>query len=459
MARRTDLFARYREHVAKAGSRLGKAVAISAVALATSAGSSQASFRGPDRPVVGPAAKQGSALARKSGLSAGQLRTKLRDAIRGSGGVNGVYVDDLSRRQGKLMGYHADHSLILASNTKLFSTAAYLERFGAKRRFATRLWARGHRAGRGDHTLVGSLALVGAGDPALASPTFAAAHHLPLTSLEPMAIAVRRAGIRKVKGGIKADPTIFDGQTMPHQTGITGLNLGSLSGLEFDSGWVNGQPVSSPATLASSELKHDLEQEGVNVTGPVSVGSTPRSLRSKDPVKAVDSPTTAAIITEVNTPSDATWAEMITKRLGVAGTKQGTTARGAKRIERFTRSIGSHVSLENGSGLSRIDRASANDVVALLAHMNRVSDAGVYRHSLARPCATGTVADRMCGTAAAGHCQVKTGTLADVSALSGYCNAHGHRVAFAILMNAVSNFDAAHHAQDRMTALIARFSP
>jgi D-alanyl-D-alanine carboxypeptidase/D-alanyl-D-alanine-endopeptidase (penicillin-binding protein 4) len=121
--------------------------------------------------------------------------------------------------------------------------------------------------------------------------------------------------------------------------------------------------------------------------------------------------------------------------------------------------VGSYVSLENGSGLSRIDRASALDVVHLLAHMNRVHDAGVYRRSLAIPCATGTVADRMCGTAAAHGCHVKTGTLADVSALSGYCDAHHHRIGFAILMNSVTNFDVAHRAQDRIAALISRYSP
>ena len=70
----------------------------------------------------------------------------------------------------------------------------------------------------------------------------------------------------------------------------------------------------------------------------------------------------------------------------------------------------------------------------------------------------GTVADRMRGTAAEGNCATKTGTLDGVSALSGYCSAHGHTVAFSVLNNSV-DIDAAHTAQDRFAAAIARYDP
>ena len=50
---------------------------------------------------------------------------------------------------------------------------------------------------------------------------------------------------------------------------------------------------------------------------------------------------------------------------------------------------------------------------------------------------TGTLRTRMRGTAAAGRCQAKTGTLTGVSALAGYCHdaPTAHTLAFAILMN------------------------
>jgi D-alanyl-D-alanine carboxypeptidase/D-alanyl-D-alanine-endopeptidase (penicillin-binding protein 4) len=422
-----------------------------------------AALPGPDQPFRTPTAKPGSAQASKKPLGRSGLRRKLRHELQAQGGANGAYVMDLdAKHNAALFSSNAGATRILASNAKLFTTAAALESFGAGRRFTTRLWARGKRTGGRNRRLDGSLALVGSGDPALASGSFAHAHNLPLTRIRPLAAAVRKKGIKKVDGNIKADPSIFDAQLQPHQTGVTQDpgDLGSLSGLEFNSGFASGTTrSSSPAAMAGEALKQALKAEGVKVTGKVMVGPVPGRLKKHAPLAAVDSPALAAMIGEVNTPSNATWAEMLTKRLAAGGKKPGTTARGVQRIESFAKQVGSHVSLENGSGLSRIDVSSAKDVVLLLKAMNKRGDAGVFRHSLALACGSGTVAQRMCGTAAAHNCRTKTGTLRDVSALSGYCNAHGHRIAFAILMNGVSNFDAAHKHQDQMAAFISRYKP
>ena len=112
--------------------------------------------------------------------------------------------------------------------------------------------------------------------------------------------------------------------------------------------------------------------------------------------------------------------------------------------------------MENGSGLSRANRASPRQVVRLLVAMNRRSDAATYRRSLPLAGEEGTVAHRMNGTAADGRCRTKTGTLIGVSVLSGYCRAGHGLVAFSILMNSV-DIDLARAAQDKMAALIARY--
>ena len=88
--------------------------------------------------------------------------------------------------------------------------------------------------------------------------------------------------------------------------------------------------------------------------------------------------------------------------------------------------------------------------------MSRRSDGVPYRRSLPLAGEEGTVARRMNGTAADGRCRTKTGTLIGVSALSGYCKAGHGLVAFSFLMNSV-DIDTARKAQDRMTALIARY--
>jgi D-alanyl-D-alanine carboxypeptidase/D-alanyl-D-alanine-endopeptidase (penicillin-binding protein 4) len=56
---------------------------------------------------------------------------------------------------------------------------------------------------------------------------------------------------------------------------------------------------------------------------------------------------------------------------------------------------------------------------------------------------------------ARGHCRGKTGTLSDVSAVSGYCRARsGDIYAFSVLMNGVDPYGA-RGIQDRMLQALA----
>ena len=63
----------------------------------------------------------------------------------------------------------------------------------------------------------------------------------------------------------------------------------------------------------------------------------------------------------------------------------------------------------------------------------------------------------MNGTAAEGRCRGKTGTLNNVSALSGICRAaNGHTIAFSLLMNSFLPADS-HKLQNRAAVAIARY--
>jgi D-alanyl-D-alanine carboxypeptidase/D-alanyl-D-alanine-endopeptidase (penicillin-binding protein 4) len=343
---------------------------------------------------------------------------------------------------------------------KLFTTSALLERYGARKTFSTRLWALGQRSGPNGRILGGGLALLGGGDPTLADAAFANANTLPLTPLRPLANAVKAAGIRVVHGGLVADPSVFDSRRTVPQSGITGgPYLGSLSGLDYDSGYVHGHLARSPAKVAGRALVAKLRSEGVTVKGKVRVGAVPAATRRKPTLGAVPSPDVGELLADTNRPSNNFFAEMLLKRLAAAGGHRGTTARGARIVERFAKRAGSSVRAQNGSGLSRRDKASPRGIVSLLRSMESRGDFDVFHASLPAACTQGTLAGRMCGTAAEGSCRAKTGTLADVSALSGYCEArHHHLIAFSLLMNGVSPTTARVH-QDEIASLIARYSP
>jgi D-alanyl-D-alanine carboxypeptidase/D-alanyl-D-alanine-endopeptidase (penicillin-binding protein 4) len=96
-------------------------------------------------------------------------------------------------------------------------------------------------------------------------------------------------------------------------------------------------------------------------------------------------------------------------------------------------------------------------VVQLLATMAGGEQADTFVDSLSTVGRTGTLANRMKRTPAAGRCHGKTGTLSNVSNVAGICETRAGQVAFAILMNNVSVWSA-HAVQDRMVATIARLT-
>jgi serine-type D-Ala-D-Ala carboxypeptidase/endopeptidase (penicillin-binding protein 4) len=172
-------------------------------------------------------------------------------------------------------------------------------------------------------------------------------------------------------------------------------------------------------------------------------------------VASVDSPPMERLIRLTNKPSDNFFAEMLLKDLALQSSGKGTTRRGTQIAARFARGIGSRVRLVDGSGLSRSDRASPYRVGRLLRAMLNREEFDAFYASLSRAGSDGTLAHRLRSGPAHGRCRGKTGTLSNVSALSGYCRARsGDMYVFSILMNGVS-VSAAHRLQDRMAQTIA----
>ena len=159
----------------------------------------------------------------------------------------------------------------------------------------------------------------------------------------------------------------------------------------------------------------------------------------------------------MNLPSDNFIAETLIKALGARFGAGGTTSAGAAVVRSNAAQLGIRTTVVDGSGLSRANRTSPKAVVALLTAMDEGELAEPFERSLPVAGRTGTLYDRMRGTAARDACRAKTGTLSNVSALAGYCDTRGGgRVAFAFLMNYVYPWTA-RRIQDRMTTALARY--
>ena len=169
------------------------------------------------------------------------------------------------------------------------------------------------------------------------------------------------------------------------------------------------------------------------------------------------SPLIATLIRLTNTPSDNYFAEMLLKDIGAKFGGAGTTAAGAAVVRaELADEFGIHPQLNDGSGLSRSDYTSPVQIVSLLKQLSGNHD---FVNSLAIGGETGTLQDEMNGTVAQGNCHGKTGTLHDVANLVGYCRARdGHTLAFAFLINSISDPDYVHSVEgNQMAVAVANY--
>jgi len=92
--------------------------------------------------------------------------------------------------------------------------------------------------------------------------------------------------------------------------------------------------------------------------------------------------------------------------------------------------------LENGAGLSRIERISADALTRILHAAYHSPLFSEFESALPIVALDGTLKRRFNGSALGGNAHLKTGTLRDVSALAGYVySARGERVSFVMLVN------------------------
>ena len=289
-----------------------------------------------------------------------------------------------------------------ASNEKLLLSMAILDRFAAWTQVRTQVYATGVRSG---HVLRGALWVLGHGDPEVDGWTMRA-----------LARQVREAGIRKIRGRVMGATTgflrdwwatgwrdYFPRDYIPLPTALTFENNQDAS----------GRHVVDPERRAAVSLKARLRGNGVRVTGDPGAGVPPAGLRL---LGTVTSDPFGALMKRMNRRSRNFHAEVLGKWLGgrVMG-GGGSIAKGARVIEGFAAANDVEIVAYDASGLSYANRVRPQGMVELLWYAGSQPWVEQLRFTLPSG-GQGTLKGRLKDV----RVRAKTGTLDEVSALSGW---------------------------------------
>ena len=393
----------------------------------------------------------GSAPAPSPALSA--LNSALRAQLRAAGQRSGAVVYDLTARR-ELFALRATTGRPPASVEKLYTTIAVLSELGAGTRLQTTVLGTGHLTAGG--VWEGDLYLRGGGDPTFGDGTF---NQVWEEGYGPTALQIsaqlRRIGIRRVTGRVIGDASLFDSRPGAPNTryapDIPDIG-GELGALTYDHGASTRRL--SPGAFAAMELVLTMRGNGIHARAARFTAAAPPGARA---LASVSSPPMSVLVRLMDVPSDDFFAEMLTKQLGVRFAGAGSTVAGAAVIRSTIAGLGIEPAIVDGSGLSRQDRSSPDQVVDLLRAVWPTQLGRVLRASLPVLGVNGSARGIAVHSAARGRCLVKTGTLDYVSNLAGYCHSSGgHTLAFALFVDGPNN-SRAFTLIGRMVAAIARY--
>ncbi|MBA2334627.1 MAG: D-alanyl-D-alanine carboxypeptidase/D-alanyl-D-alanine-endopeptidase [Blastocatellia bacterium] len=241
---------------------------------------------------------------------------------------------------------------------------------------------------------------------------------------------------------------------------ILGQNQLEITGtLPFgNAGFTGSVTVSRPAGLFAALLKQRLEQKGVTISGQFrtqTTGTLP-PLESVEIAK-LESPPLSLIASKTMKVSQNMYTETLLWTLGEEERKRiespavspltpnipkDSSEIGIGVVKTFLTGIGvspDEIVQHDGSGLSRHNLITPNTVVQLYTYMSKQSKhSQAWRDSLTIGGVDGTLGNRFKGTAAAGNIRGKTGTIDQVSALSGYIKTGGgEQLILSLIVNGV----------------------
>jgi len=401
----------------------------------------------------------------------------------------GILIQPLSSTA-TLYSRDAQKYFIPASNVKLLTTAAALQKLGADFRIKTSVYS-------GEN---GSLYVVGRGDPSITE-----------AQLQSLAQQLKRRGVDRVNELI-GDDSYFQGSAVNPNWEWEDAQAGygaPINSLIFNQNAIElllspqdlGQPLkvtfaepklanqwqiqNNSVTVAQNESEfievgREFDRPAIRVSGQLKVGAESESayvavvnpannflqhfqqvLAAEGiPVKqalvasvsrnfnqelaTVESPPLAELVRETNRESNNLYAEVLLRLLGKVTDKMPQQQEdkdeiGLKELKTALTQLGVNPNsyiLADGSGLSRHNLISPEALVQTLRFMANSSAASIYRQSLPIAGESGTLKNRLSSTPNRVILQAKTGTLSGVSALSGYIEVPDYEpLVFSIIVN------------------------
>jgi len=196
-----------------------------------------------------------------------------------------------------------------------------------------------------------------------------------------------------------------------------------------------------------TQLWKDL---GGTFSGQVRDGATPDQARRLTSARSLS---LSEIVRDVNKYSNNVMARQLFLSLAMNNGAPATTAAAANSVKQWLALKGLAVPelvLENGSGLSRIERISARNLGAVLLNAYASPVMPELMASLPVAAVDGTLRKRLKSAEVAGQAHVKTGSLSGVRSIAGYVlDAQGNRVVVVFMVNHANAFNA-QAAQDAL---------
>jgi D-alanyl-D-alanine carboxypeptidase/D-alanyl-D-alanine-endopeptidase (penicillin-binding protein 4) len=228
--------------------------------------------------------------------------------------------------------------------------------------------------------------------------------------------------------------------------------------------------------FAAGALRETLARRGIAVAGATRAVHTAeqsvlsgRSLFVTAPAQGPSvrivavhtSPPLLEVLEVINKRSHNFMAEQVLRTMGRVVLGDGSVEGGAAAVQAFARSalgVGeADLQVFDGSGLSPLNRTTPGAVIELLRFAAQAPVWDPFLKTLPQTGARDGLR-RMARTAAEGRVWAKTGTIRNVSALSGYVRAgNGELLAFSILNNQAASTTRAKRLEDQIVSRLAAF--